>query len=202
MTDFTTSTFQLIASNGSNTRFYVRCALDALVIAAQDKSHEYFDQWRELTESGKTDEALVASIKQNGAREMIEFLHLEIKKFETITSEDEIIKTIRECLSVITHQGAGSMMHWLEVGKAIHAALPTDKGLVLWSNWSSQDPDYAKEWVDIVFTNEESGNHPNPCSVPWYSFKSSGIGLDTLNQLADKEDPERHRSSTDFDIPF
>tara|TARA_B100000700_G_C14380602_1_gene550242 strand:- start:81 stop:383 length:303 start_codon:yes stop_codon:yes gene_type:complete len=89
MTDFTTSTFQLIASNGSNTRFYVRCALDALVIAAQDKSHEYFDQWRKLTEAGKTDEALVASIKQNGAREMIDFLRLEIEKFEAIGFEEK-----------------------------------------------------------------------------------------------------------------
>ena len=105
-------------------------------------------------------------------------------------TEDEIAQIIHECLSVITHQGVGSREHWIKVGMAIHSALPTELGLALWSNWSSHDPDYANEW-------EESDDHHSPCSTPWYSFKSSGIGLGTLIWLADREDPERHRFSKD-----
>ena len=105
-------------------------------------------------------------------------------------TEDEIAQIIHDCLSVITHQGVGSREHWVKVGMAIHSALPTEMGLALWSSWSSQDPDYANEW-------EDSDDRHSPCSVPWYSFKSSGIGLGTLIWLADREDPERHRFSKD-----
>ena len=105
-------------------------------------------------------------------------------------TEDEIAQIIHDCLSVISHQGVGSREHWVKVGMAIHSALPTDMGLALWSDWSSKDPDFSNEW-------EESDDRHNPCTTPWYSFKSSGIGLGTLIWLADREDPERHRFSKD-----
>ncbi len=103
-------------------------------------------------------------------------------------TEDEIAQIIHECLSVISHQGLGSREHWVRVGMAIHSALPNEMGLALWSHWSSLDPDFAEEWEDA------DDNH-TPCTVAWYSFKQSGIGLGTLIWLADREDPERHRFS-------
>ena len=41
-------------------------------------------------------------------------------------TEDEIAQIIQECLSVITHQGAGSREHWIKIGMAIHSELPGD----------------------------------------------------------------------------
>ena len=103
-------------------------------------------------------------------------------------TEDEIAQIIHECLSVISHQGLGSREHWVRVGMAIHSTLPNEMGLALWSHWSSLDPDFAEEWEDA------DDNH-TPCTIAWYSFKQSGIGLGTLIWLADREDPERHRFS-------
>lgn len=105
-------------------------------------------------------------------------------------TEDEIAQIIHECLSVISHQGLGSREHWIRVGMAIHSALPNDMGLALWSFWSSQDPDFAGEW-------EDSDDNHTPCTTAWYSFKKTGIGLGTLIWLADREDPERHRFSSE-----
>jgi len=105
-------------------------------------------------------------------------------------TEDEIAQIIHECLSVISHQGLGSREHWIRVGMAIHSALPSDLGLSLWSFWSAQDPDFAKEW-------EDAGDYDTPCTTAWYSFKGGGIGLGTLIWLADREDPERHRFSAE-----
>tara|TARA_B100000427_G_scaffold16370_1_gene12795 strand:+ start:26620 stop:28752 length:2133 start_codon:yes stop_codon:yes gene_type:complete len=105
-------------------------------------------------------------------------------------TDDEIAQIIHECLSVISHQGLGSREHWVRVGMAIHSALPSEMGLALWSFWSSQDPDFAGEW-------EDAGDHDTPCTTAWYSFKSGGIGLGTLIWLADREDPERHRFSSE-----
>ena len=103
-------------------------------------------------------------------------------------TEDEVAQIIHDCLSVISHKGAGSRDQWIQVGMAIHSSISTEMGLALWSHWSSQDPDYASEW-------EEADDNHNPCTTAWYSFKSSGIGLGTLIWLADREDPNRHRFS-------
>tara|TARA_R100001594_G_scaffold19766_3_gene38495 strand:+ start:7271 stop:9631 length:2361 start_codon:yes stop_codon:yes gene_type:complete len=98
-------------------------------------------------------------------------------------TEDEIAQIIQECLSVITHQGAGSREHWIKIGMAIHSELPGDLGLTLWSAWSAEDSEYVDEWA---------GDN-NPCQGPWVSFKQGHIGLGTLIWLADQEDPKRLR---------
>ena len=98
-------------------------------------------------------------------------------------TQDEIAQIIQECLSVITHQGAGSREHWINIGMAIHSELPNDLGLTLWSAWSAEDAEYADEWA---------GDN-NPCQGPWHSFKQGRIGLGTLIWLADQEDPKRLR---------
>jgi len=99
-------------------------------------------------------------------------------------TEDEIIEIVRDCLSVISPQGSGSREHWVRVGMAIQSVLPNEIGLMIWSAWSAEDPDFASEW--------ENGN---PCEGPFWSFKGGGIGLGTLIWLADREDPERTRFS-------
>ena len=106
-------------------------------------------------------------------------------------TEDEVAQIIHDCLSVISHKGAGSRDQWIQVGMAIHSSISTEMGLALWSHWSSQDPDYASEW-------EEADDNHNPCTTAWYSFKGSGVGLGTLIWLADREDPGRHRFSQDI----
>ena len=102
----------------------------------------------------------------------------------TDRTEDEIAQIIQECLSVITHQGAGSRDHWVRIGMAIHSELPDENGLELWSVWSSEDPEYADDW-----------DKGNPCETVWKSFKRGGIGLGTLIYWADREDPKRARFS-------
>ncbi len=99
-------------------------------------------------------------------------------------TEDEIIEIVRDCLGVISPQGAGSRDHWIRVGMAIHSVLPNEIGLMIWSAWSAEDPDFAHEW-----------ENENPCETPFWSFSAGGIGLGTLIWLADREDPERTRFS-------
>jgi hypothetical protein len=100
-------------------------------------------------------------------------------------TEDEIAEIAQDCLRVIPQQGAGSRDHWLQVGMAIHSALPGELGLTLWSAWSAEDPEYSAEWAD-----------GNPCEKPWGSFKQGGgIGFATLVWLADQQDPLRRRFS-------
>ena len=103
-------------------------------------------------------------------------------------TQDEVSQIIRDCLKVIPTQGRGSREHWVKVGMAIHSALPNDLGLVLWSAWSAEDPEFADEWAA----------DENPCEDPWYSFKGAGVGLGTLIWMADRADPERHRFSEDL----
>ena len=64
----------------------------------------------------------------------------------TDRTQDEIAQIISDCVSVIPQKGTGSRDHWVRVGMAIHSVLPNDMGLHLWASWSSEDPDYAKEW--------------------------------------------------------
>ena len=103
-------------------------------------------------------------------------------------TEDEIAEIISDCLRVITPQGTGSRDHWIRIGMAINSCLPNERGLMLWSSWSSDDPDYASDWSEDI----------NPCEEPWYSFKGGGIGLGTLIWLADREDPKRSRFSEEI----
>ncbi len=109
-------------------------------------------------------------------------------------TDDEKAQIIQECLSVISHRGIGSRDQWIRVGLAIHSTLDNSLGLMLWSAWSSDDPDYADEWAD-------SDDRHNPCSAAWYSFKHEGkwtkgpIGLGSLIYLADREDKDRTRFS-------
>ena len=103
-------------------------------------------------------------------------------------TQDEVCQIINDCLKVIPTQGKGSRDHWVKVGMAIHSALPNDLGLVIWSAWSAEDPDFADEWAD----------GDNPCKEVFYSFKGSGVGLGTLIWMADRSDPERHRFSDDI----
>ena len=98
----------------------------------------------------------------------------------TDRTQDEVCQIINDCLKVIPTQGKGSRDHWVKVGMAIHSALPNNLGLVLWSAWSAEDPDFADEWAD----------GDNPCEEVFYSFKGSGVGLGTLIWMADRSDPE------------
>ena len=103
-------------------------------------------------------------------------------------TEDEIAEIISDCLSVIRPQGTGSRDHWIRIGMAINSVLPNERGLMLWSSWSSDDPDYAADWAEDI----------NPCEAPWYSFTGGGIGLGTLIWLADRDDPKRNRFSEEI----
>ena len=97
-------------------------------------------------------------------------------------TEDEVATIISECLEVIGNRGSGSRDHWIRIGMAIHSQLPNDRGLQLWSEWSSEDPEYAHEW-----------KNGNPCEQPWQSFRPGSIGLGSLIWLADVADPKRTR---------
>ena len=102
-------------------------------------------------------------------------------------TQDEIFEIVKDCLDVIPNKGKGSRDHWIKIGMAINSALPTEAGMMLWSSWSSDDPDFASDWED-----------GNPCEEVWYSFKGNGVGLGTLIWLADREDPQRRRFSDDL----
>jgi hypothetical protein len=102
-------------------------------------------------------------------------------------TKDEIFHIVNDCLKVIPNKGKGSRDHWIKIGMAINSALPTEAGMMLWSSWSSDDPDYAEDWEDW-----------NPCESAWHSFKGNGVGLGTLIYLADLEDPKRTRFSDDL----
>ena len=102
-------------------------------------------------------------------------------------TKDEIFHIVNDCLKVIPNKGKGSRDHWIKIGMAINSALPTEAGMMLWSSWSSDDPDYAEDWEDW-----------NPCEAAWHSFKGNGVGLGTLIYLADLEDPKRTRFSDDL----
>jgi hypothetical protein len=100
-------------------------------------------------------------------------------------TQDEIAEIAQDCLRVIPHLGMGSRDQWIQVGMALHDALPNDLGLTLWSAWSAEDPEYAGEWKD-----------GNPCEKPWGSFRpGAGIRFNSLIWMADQQDPQRRRFS-------
>jgi hypothetical protein len=100
-------------------------------------------------------------------------------------TDDEVAEIAQDCLRVIPHLGMGSRDQWIQVGMALHDALPNDLGLTLWSAWSAEDPEYAGEWKD-----------GNPCEKPWGSFRpGAGIRFNSLIWMADQQDPQRRRFS-------
>lgn len=100
-------------------------------------------------------------------------------------TQDEIAEIVQDCLRVIPQLGAGSRDQWVQVGMAIHDALPNELGLTLWSAWSAEDSEYAGEWSE-----------GNPCEGPWRTFKAGGgIRFNSLIWMADQQDPMRRRFS-------
>ena len=61
-------------------------------------------------------------------------------------SDEEVFQIIKDCLDVIPNKGKGSRDHWVKIGMAINSALPTKAGMMLWSSWSADDPDFKDEW--------------------------------------------------------
>jgi len=102
-------------------------------------------------------------------------------------TEDELFELVQDCLSVLPHLGRGTEDYWWSVGAMIAEALPNQKGLMLWSSWSAEDPAFEDDWA--------SGN---PCEAKWpHILKRAGRaenkGLGSLIFLADQYDAERQR---------
>jgi hypothetical protein len=102
-------------------------------------------------------------------------------------TEDELFELVQDCLSVLPHLGRGTEDYWWSVGAMIAEALPNEKGLMLWSLWSAEDPAFEEDWT--------SGN---PCEAKWpHILKRAGRaenkGLGSLIFLADQYDAERQR---------
>jgi len=127
---------------------------------------------------------LIAEMKAAKAKEGKRFISKRRALDVSDRTEDEIAEIVMDCLKLIPHKGVGSNQHWVKVGMAIHSVLPADTGLVLWSEWSAKDPEFADEWKE-----------GNPCEKRWDSFKPGGISLGTLIWMADQVDPKRARFS-------
>jgi len=102
-------------------------------------------------------------------------------------TEDEVAELVRDCLAVLPHLGRGTEDFWWSVGAMVAEALPNEKGLVLWSAWSAEDPAFEQDW--------ESGN---PCEAKWAHIlgrvgRANNKGLGSLIFLADEYDPGRQR---------
>jgi hypothetical protein len=102
-------------------------------------------------------------------------------------TEDELFELIQDCLSVLPHLGRGTEDYWWSIGAMVAEALPSEKGLMLWSAWSCEDPAFEEEWA--------SGN---PCEAKWpHILKRAGRtgnkGVGSLIYLADQYDVERQR---------
>ena len=96
-------------------------------------------------------------------------------------SKEEVAEVVQSALRVVPGQGAGSRDHWVKVGMAIHSELPDELGLVLWSAWSAEDPEFHSDW--------QAG--ANPCEEAWGSFKKGPVTLGTLFWMADQQVPGR-----------
>jgi hypothetical protein len=125
---------------------------------------------------------LLAEMKDHAGKEVADGGFIKNRKALDFSDRDpgEVAEIIQAALRVIPGQGAGSRDHWVKVGMAIHAELPTDLGLTLWAAWSADDPEYAEEWSDA-----------NPCEAVWRSFKKGPVSLGTLFWMADQQMPGR-----------
>ncbi len=125
---------------------------------------------------------LLAEMKDHAGKEVADGGFIKNRKALDFSDRDpeEVAEIIQCALRVIPGQGAGSRDHWVKVGMAIHAELPTDLGLTLWAAWSAEDPEYAEEWSDA-----------NPCEAVWRSFKKGPVSLGTLFWMADQQMPGR-----------
>jgi hypothetical protein len=125
---------------------------------------------------------LLAEMKDHAGKEVADGGFIKNRKALDFSDRDpgEVAEIIQAALRVIPGQGAGSRDHWVKVGMAIHAELPTDLGLTLWAAWSAEDPEYAEEWSDA-----------NPCEAVWRSFKKGPVSLGTLFWMADQQMPGR-----------
>jgi len=102
-------------------------------------------------------------------------------------TEDELFELVQDCLSVLPHLGRGTEDYWWSVGAMIAEALPNEKGLLLWSSWSAEDPAFEEDWAT-----------GNPCEAKWpHILKRAGRaenkGLGSLIFLADQYDADRQR---------
>ena len=102
-------------------------------------------------------------------------------------TEDELHSLVKDCLSVLPHLGRGTEDYWWSIGAMIAEVLPNDRGLLLWSSWSSEDPAFEDEWAVS-----------DPCAAKWPHIlarvgRAGNKGLGSLIYLADEHDPNRHR---------
>jgi len=134
-------------------------------------------------------EWLVAEMKDAAGREVQDGGFIKNRKALDFSDRDpdEVAEIIQSALKVIPGQGAGSRDHWVKVGMAIHSELPNERGLMLWSAWSADDPEFADEW---------SGS--NPCEEVWKSFRKGPVSLGSLFWLADQQLPGRLWLSEDL----
>ena len=125
---------------------------------------------------------LLAEMKDHAGKEVTDGGFIKNRKALDFSDRDpaEVAEIVQSALKVVPQQGMGSRDHWVKVGMAIHSELPGDLGLTLWSAWSSEDPEYAAEWVDS-----------NPCEEVWKSFKKGPVSLGTLFWMADQQMPGR-----------
>ena len=132
---------------------------------------------------------LLAEMRDHAGREVQDGGFIRNRKALDFSDRDpaEVAEIIQSALRVIPGQGGGSRDHWVKVGMAIHSELPNDLGLTLWSAWSSEDPEYADEWVGS-----------NPCEEVWKSFRKGPVSLGTLFWMADQQMPGRLWLSEDL----
>lgn len=102
-------------------------------------------------------------------------------------TEDEVAELVRDCLAVLPHLGRGTEDYWWSVGAMVAEALPNERGLLLWSAWSAEDPAFEEDWA--------SGD---PCEAKWAHIlsrvgRANNKGLGSLIFLADEYDPGRQR---------
>ena len=134
-------------------------------------------------------EWLIAEMKDAAGREVQDGGFIKNRKALDFSDRDpdEIAEIIQSALKVIPGQGAGSRDHWVKVGMAIHSELPNERGLMLWSAWSAEDPEYSDEWAGS-----------NPCEEVWKSFRKGPVSLGSLFWLADQQLPGRLWLSEDL----
>ena len=101
-------------------------------------------------------------------------------------SNEEKIAIISSCLSVIGYKGPEQEDYWWVIRAMINNELDGKEGLSLWTEWSSNDPDYKYVWE----------NGEDPCADRWYrTWRNDGtrLNMGSLIRLADEKDPDRKR---------